>query len=258
MMRFASLGSGSKGNATLIEANQTCLMLDCGFTLKETEIRLERLGKTGHDLDAILVTHEHSDHLKGVGALARKYKKPVYLTAGTYHQGRLGNLPLTQWVNCHQSFVIKDIRVQPVPVPHDAREPCQYVFAHAGRKLGVLTDLGSLTPHVEAHYTDLDALVLEFNHDLQMLQEGPYPYQLKQRILSNYGHLSNAQAAQLLVRISCDKLQHLVLSHISQQNNSKDRVYAAVTELLKQKIRCGENGFAVACQDEGFGWRVIA
>lgn len=257
-MRFASLGSGSKGNATLIEANQTCLMLDCGFTLKETEVRLERLGKTGHDLDAILVTHEHSDHLKGVGAVARKYKKPVYLTAGTYHQGRLGNLPEIEWVNCHQPFAIKDICVQPVAVPHDAREPCQYVFAHGDRKLGILTDLGSLTPHVEVHYSGLDALVLEFNHDLQMLEEGPYPYQLKQRILGNYGHLSNAQAAQLLLRIKSDKLQHLVLSHVSQQNNSKELVCAAITELFEDMVYCEEKGFTVAGQDEGFDWRVIA
>lgn len=256
-MRFASLGSGSKGNATLIEAAQTCLLLDCGFTLKETEARLERLGKTAHDLDAVLVTHEHSDHLKGVGALARKYQIPVYLTAGTYHQGRLGKLPSVEWVNCHQSFVIKDIAVQPVPVPHDAREPCQYVFRHADKKLGVLTDLGSLTPHVEKHYSGLDALVLECNHDLQMLEEGPYPYQLKQRIQGNYGHLSNSQAAQLLARIEREKLQHLVLSHISQQNNSAELACAAVAELLKGMSHCGNEGFVVAGQDEGFDWRVI-
>ena len=246
-MRFASLGSGSKGNATLIEAAQTCLMLDCGFTLKETETRLERLGKTAFDLDAVLVTHEHSDHLKGVGALARKYQIPVYLTAGTYHQGRLGKLPSVEWVNCHQSFVIKDIEVQPVPVPHDAREPCQYVFCHADKKLGVLTDLGSLTPHVEKHYSGLDALVLECNHDLQMLEQGPYPYQLKQRIQGNYGHLSNSQAAQLLARIERDKLQHLVLSHVSQQNNSAELACAAVAEL----VDCEGEGFDLAGQDEG-------
>ncbi|MEZ5524983.1 MAG: MBL fold metallo-hydrolase [Pseudomonadales bacterium] len=257
-MRFASLGSGSKGNATLVEAGQTCLMLDCGFTLKEAEARLQRLDKSGHDLDAIVVTHEHSDHLKGVGALARKYKLPVYLTAGTYRDARLGNLPRVEWVNCHQSFSIKDIDVQPVPVPHDAREPCQYVFTHAERRLGVLTDLGSLTPHIQMHYDDLDALVLEFNHDLQMLEEGPYPYQLKQRISGDYGHLSNLQAAQLLARIKRDKLQHLVLSHISQQNNSHERVCSAVSEWLQGMACCADEGFAIACQENGFDWRVIS
>jgi len=257
-MRFASLGSGSKGNATLIETADTCLLLDCGFTVKETEARLERLGKTGHDLDAVLVTHEHSDHIKGVGALARKYKLPVYLTAGTFHKGRLGNLPQLETINCHQSFEIKGINVQPVPVPHDAREPCQYVFQHGDKKLGVLTDLGSLTSHVEKHYSGLDALVLECNYDPKMLDEGPYPYQLKQRILGDYGHLSNGQAAQLLVRIEKDKLQHLLLSHISQQNNCPTLARAAITEMLAAIPDCVRDGFEVACQAQGFDWRVIA
>jgi len=256
-MRFASLGSGSKGNATLIEADQTCLLLDCGFTVKETEARLERLGKTGHDLDAVLVTHEHSDHIKGVGALARKYKLPVYLTAGTFHQGKLGNLSSIKIINCHQSFVIKNIDVQPVPVPHDAREPCQYVFQHGDKKLGVLTDLGSLTPHVEKHYSGLDALVLECNYDQQMLEEGPYPYQLKQRILGDYGHLSNSQAAQLLIRIGKDKLQHLVLSHISQQNNCTELAREAITPILEGMSGGANESFAVACQNQGFDWRMV-
>jgi len=257
-MRFSSLGSGSKGNATLIEAAETCLLLDCGFTVKDTEARLERLGKTGHDLNAILVTHEHSDHIKGVGPLARKYKLPVYLTAGTFHQGRLGNLSSVEIINCHQSFAIKDIDVQPVPVPHDAREPCQYVFQYGDKKLGVLTDLGSLTPHVEKHYSGLDALVLECNYDPQMLEEGPYPYQLKQRIFSDYGHLSNAQAAQLLARIEKEKLQHLVLSHLSQKNNCAELARAVIAQMMNGMSDCAKEGFTVACQDEGFDWRVIS
>jgi len=257
-MRFASLGSGSKGNATLIEAAETCLLLDCGFTVKETEVRLQRLGKSGHDLSAILVTHEHSDHIKGVGALARKYQLPVYLTAGTFHKGRVGKLTQFETINCHQCFFINDIEVQPVPVPHDAREPCQFVFKHKNKKLGVLTDLGSLTPHVEKHYSGLDALVLECNYDPQMLDEGPYPFQLKQRIFGDYGHLSNGQAAQLLARIETHKLQHLLLSHISQQNNCPNLASQAVADILEQMDDCVRDGFEVACQDEGFGWRVIA
>jgi phosphoribosyl 1,2-cyclic phosphodiesterase len=256
-MRFASLGSGSKGNATLIEAADACLLLDCGFTVKETEARLQRLGKSGRDLSAILVTHEHSDHIKGVGALARKYQLPVYLTAGTFHKGRLGNLPQFETVNCHQSFEIKGIEVQPVPVPHDAREPCQYVFQHGNKKLGVLTDLGSLTPHVEKHYSGLDALVLECNYDPQMLDEGSYPFQLKQRIFSDYGHLSNGQAAQLLARIEKNKLQHLVLSHLSQQNNCSKLARDMIEKIMHDMPFNREAGFAVACQDRGFDWRVV-
>lgn len=256
-MRFASLGSGSKGNATLIEAADTCLLLDCGFTVKETEARLQRLGKTGHDLNAILVTHEHGDHIKGVGALARKYQLPVYLTAGTFHRGRLGKLPQLETINCHQIFAVKDIQVQPVPVPHDAREPCQYVFLHDDKKLGVLTDLGSLTPHVEKHYSGLDALVLECNYDPQMLDEGPYPFQLKERIFSDYGHLSNGQAAQLLSRIEKHKLQHLLLSHISQKNNCPTLASQAIEAMLDEMDDSVRAGFEVACQDQGFDWRVI-
>jgi phosphoribosyl 1,2-cyclic phosphodiesterase len=256
-MRFASLGSGSKGNSTLIEAANTCLLVDCGFTVKETEARLERLGKAGSDLDAVLVTHEHGDHIKGVGALARKYKLPVYLTAGTLQQGRFGNLPYVETINCHQPFVIKDIVVQPVPVPHDAREPCQYVFQFSDRKLGIITDLGSLTAHVEKHYSGLDALILECNYDSQMLEEGPYPYQLKQRIAGNYGHLSNKQAAQLLRCINKDKLQHLVLSHLSETNNCPALAREAVLEATDQLACCGEPGFVVACQNKGFDWRMV-
>lgn len=256
-MRFASLGSGSKGNATIIEAADTCLLLDCGFTVKETEARLQRLGKTGHDLNAILVTHEHSDHIKGVGALARKYQLPVYLTAGTFQQGRLGKVSQLQTINCHQRFVVGDIQVQPVPVPHDAREPCQYVFLHEDKKLGVLTDLGSLTPHVEKHYSGLDALVLECNYDPQMLEEGPYPYQLKTRIFSDYGHLSNGQAAQLLSRIEKHRLQHLLLSHISQKNNCPTLASQAIGTLFNEMDERVQQGFEVACQEQGFDWRMI-
>jgi phosphoribosyl 1,2-cyclic phosphodiesterase len=256
-MRFSSLGSGSKGNATLIEAAETCLLLDCGFTVKETEVRLKRLGRNGHDLDAILVTHEHSDHIKGVGALARKYNLPVYLTAGTFHKGRLGKLPHIEMINCRQPFVIKDIDVQPVVVPHDAREPCQFVFQYGNKKLGILTDLGSLTPHVEKHYSGLNALILECNYDPKMLEEGPYPYQLKQRILGDYGHLSNGQAAQLLTRITKEKLQHLVLSHLSQQNNSAEFAREAIAPMMEDMSDEVKQGFTVACQDQGFDWRVI-
>lgn len=256
-MRFASLGSGSKGNATLIEANETRLLLDCGFTLKETESRLQRLDRTAADLSAILVTHEHSDHIKGVGALARKYQLPVYLTAGTLHQGRVGELPNVELINCHQPFQIGDIQVQPVPVPHDAREPCQFVFQYQQLKLGVLTDLGSLTPHVEKHYSGLDALVLECNYDPDMLEEGPYPYSLKQRILGDYGHLSNSQAAQLLTRVDTNQLQHLLLSHISQQNNCPALASEVISAFLDGMDDNVLAGFEVACQDEGFGWREL-
>jgi phosphoribosyl 1,2-cyclic phosphodiesterase len=249
-VRFASLGSGSRGNATLIEYAETCLLLDCGFTVKETELRLQNFNKSPADLAAIVVTHEHSDHIKGVGALARKYKLPVYMTSGTYQSGRFGNLTTLNLINSHKSFQINQITVHPIPVPHDAREPCQFVFQNGKKRLGVLTDLGSITPYVRQQYTGLDALLLECNHDPDLLREGPYPYPLKQRILGDYGHLSNAQAAQLLGAIDIDSLQHLVVSHISQQNNTVEHVSAE----LMRAIPCGINGLKMADQDSGFDW----
>jgi phosphoribosyl 1,2-cyclic phosphodiesterase len=249
-VRFASLGSGSRGNATLIEYAETCLLLDCGFTVKETELRLQNFNKSPADLAAIVVTHEHSDHIKGVGALARKYKLPVYMTSGTYQSGRFGNLTTLNLINSHESFQINQMTVHPIPVPHDAREPCQFVFQNGKKRLGVLTDLGSITPYVRQQYTGLDALLLECNHDPDMLKEGPYPYPLKQRILGDYGHLSNAQAAQLLGAIDIDSLQHLIVSHISQQNNTVEHVTAE----LMRAIPRGIQGLKLADQESGFDW----
>jgi len=250
-VRYASLGSGSRGNGTLVEYLNTCLLIDCGFSLRETELRLGSKGKNAKDLDAILVTHEHSDHVGGVGALARKYRIPVYLTAGTLRSGRLGELPRCELINSHQTFRVGDLAVQPVPVPHDANEPCQYIIGHGSQKLGVLTDLGSITTFVQQRYTGLDALLLACNHDTDMLREGPYPYPLKQRVCGKYCHLSNAQAVDLLNRIGLEKLQHLVVSHISQQNNSVERVLAKIKQVIDIKK------LIVADQEIGFDWLTI-
>ena len=253
-MRFSSLGSGSRGNATLIEHANTCLLLDCGFTLKETERRLARLDKSPQQISAILVTHEHSDHANGVGPLARKYDLPVYLTAASYQQSRIGQVNQLHNINCHSTFAIMDIQIQPVPVPHDAREPCQFIFDDGAKKLGVLTDLGSITPFVKQSYRQLDSLLLECNHDLEMLEQGPYPLALKRRISGEYGHLSNNQAGDLLREIEIKHLQHLVISHISEQNNSTQR---AVNEVVGA-IGCSEHWLTVADQTLGFDWRVIS
>ena len=147
-MRFASLGSGSRGNGTLLESDTTCVLVDCGFSVRETERRLRRLGRSAEDLSALLVTHEHTDHIRGVLPLARKYGIPVYATHGTAQYDTLLSLPGYREVNTHAVFRVGDIEVTPVAVPHDAREPCQYVFASGQRPLGLLTDLGSVTPHV--------------------------------------------------------------------------------------------------------------
>jgi phosphoribosyl 1,2-cyclic phosphodiesterase len=247
--RFASLGSGSRGNATLVEWGGGALLIDCGFSVKETEIRLARLGKTPRDLTAILVTHEHGDHIKGVAALARRHQLAVYMTPGTYHSRDMGELPSLHLIEAYQPFELMGLQVTPVAVPHDAREPAQYVFEYNGLRLGVLTDLGSISAHVESCYQDLDAMVLEANHDSQMLASGSYPPSLKQRVGGLWGHLSNQQAAGFLQRLDCARLQHLVVAHISQQNNSLElaqAALAAVTTDIKQ--------VTYACQNQGFDW----
>lgn len=251
-LRFASLGSGSRGNATLVEWAEGALLVDCGFTIKETEARLARLGKTPRDLTAVLVTHEHSDHIKGVAPLARRYDLPVFMTPGTWHSRDLGDLPGLQLIQSYQSFALAGLQVIPVAVPHDAREPAQFVFEYQGLRLGILTDLGSITPQVEASYQACDALVLEANHDPAMLASGPYPYSLKQRVGGQWGHLSNQQAAGFLQRMDKQRLQHLVVAHISQKNNSVSVAQATLASVI-QEIK----QVTFACQDQGFDWLAL-
>lgn len=251
-MRFASLGSGSRGNATVVEHGQTLLMVDCGFSVRETERRLQRLGREPRQVSAILVTHEHSDHIGGVAAFARKYRIPVWLTAGTRSVTR-NELADANIFNSHMVFAIGDLEVRPFPVPHDAREPAQFVFSNGARTLGILTDTGSLTPHIEAQLNGCDALLLECNHDRNMLANGIYPPMLKARVGGDFGHLSNEQSAQLLQRINTSSLQHIVVAHLSEKNNSPELAKTAVCGALD----CAAEWVAVAEQDVGLSWRQI-
>ena len=253
-MRFASLGSGSKGNTTLIEAGGTRVLLDCGFGPRETGRRLARLGLTPADLDAVVVTHEHGDHIGGVAALAHRHDLPVHLTFGTRKAVSEARYSLDD-VHCHEvrperSFRIGDLEVLPVPVPHDARDPCQYLFRYADRWLGVLTDLGSLTPHVVRAFDECDALVLECNHDRDLLAGGDDPPSLKRRVGGDLGHLNNHQAAALLEQINQDRLQHLVLSHLSERNNTPE--HARTT--IEAALATGPERIRIAGQRAGFDW----
>lgn len=248
-MQFASLGSGSKGNATLVRAGQTLVMVDCGFSVRNTVSRLERLGVSPAQLDAILVTHEHSDHASGVAGLSRKFAIPVYLTHGTAYSGRCDDCFEQRLFNCEDSFSIGDLAVKAVAVPHDAAEPCQYRFDHAGTSLGILTDLGAITPHVVEHYRGCDSLLLEFNHDTDMLRDGPYPAHLQRRVGGDWGHLNNEQAAGLLRAIDAQALRHLVVAHISEKNNSRALTEAALLTALDSLDKV-----VFACQAQGFAW----
>ncbi len=251
-MRFASLGSGSKGNGTLVEHAGTCLLIDCGFSLRETEQRLARLGNQGEALSAILITHEHGDHISGVVALARKYSLPVWMTPGTWSAKRFGDLPV-HFFSSHMSFAINALQIHPFPVPHDAREPSQFVLTDGAFRLGILTDTGCSTPHIEHMLTACDALLLECNHDGAMLANGSYSGALKQRVGGDLGHLSNAQAAQILDRVNHSGLQHVVAAHLSEKNNTPARVRASLSKVLG----CQSDDIVIADQETGLGWREL-
>ena len=250
-LSFASLGSGSKGNGTLVAIKDSCILLDCGFGLKETELRLERLAIHPDAITAILVTHEHGDHIGGVAAFARKYERPVYLTAGTLRASRIGHLPGLNIINSQDAFVLGDLHITPVAVPHDAKEPVQFVFRAGKSVLGVLTDIGCITPHVVAQYADCDALLLEANHCAAMLADGPYPPSLKERISGGWGHLSNDQTAALLQALT-KPLQHLVLAHLSEQNNHPSKVDSCLAPYYAKAEKVW-----FACQRQGFDWLTI-
>lgn len=251
-MRFASLGSGSRGNALLVEAGNTSLLIDAGFGPREMLRRLERLGVIAADVDALLVTHEHSDHIGGAFACARRFGWTVLLTHGTLAACREGGAGVnTTLIDSHEPFSVGDIRVHPFPVPHDAREPVQFVLTEGARRLGVLTDAGHVTPHMVAMLDACDALVLECNHDAQMLMQGSYPPALKRRIGGLWGHLDNLAAASLLSRIGRTNLRHIVAAHLSAENNSVALARAALSTVLG----CEQDWIGIATQDEGFGWR---
>ena len=252
-MRFASLGSGSKGNSTVVESDTACVMVDCGFGLRNACTRLERIGKSPEDLTAIIVTHEHSDHWKGIGALSAKYNIPVYLSAGSLKAKEIqSGEALFNCIDSHKDFYVGDVCIKPVPVPHDAREPVQYILSNGKVQLGILTDLGHFTPHVVSSYSKCDALLLECNYDDDMLLDGPYPRFLKDRVSGMFGHLSNRQAADLLLALDLSRLKTLVIGHISAKNNDVSLIKAAIEPL------CGEDiVLSFADQESGSPWMEI-
>ena len=230
-------------------------MLDCGFGLRETVARLHSLGRCPADLAGILVTHEHGDHVAGVFRLARKYGLSVWLTHGTWSACRQHDDGLDlRIIDSHRSFSLGGLEIQPFPVPHDAREPVQYVFSAGDCRLGVLTDVGELTPHLCAMLTACDGLVVECNHDAAMLARSAYPPSLKKRIAGRYGHLENSTAAALLRQIDCSRLQHLVAAHLSERNNSPELAVSALVEVLG----CDREWVGVATQESGFSWRELS
>jgi len=257
-VRFASLGSGSKGNCLVAEAAGSRVLLDCGLSPRETVRRLARLGLEPVAIDAVLVTHEHDDHAGHAYAFAAQHGIPVHLTHGTRRAqeaaGRSAEGVELRVIEGREPFAVGAIRVEPFTVPHDAREPVQFVLGDGTRRLGVLTDLGASTAHVEQMLSRCDALVLETNHDLDLLWASDYPKWLKERIAGPFGHLDNGASARLLAVLDRSRLKHVVAAHLSQQNNRADLARAA----LARALDCAEDWVGVATQEEGFAWRDLS
>jgi phosphoribosyl 1,2-cyclic phosphodiesterase len=267
-MRFASLGSGSEGNALVVAAGTTRIMIDCGFPVEETERRLARIGLAPADIAAIVVTHEHGDHSDGCLPFARRHGARVWMTYGTACALQADGyappgttLPLfpdappAQVVafDSHTPFAIGDLEVRPFPVPHDAREPVQLVITDGAVRLGVLTDTGTPTRHIEAMLSGCDGLFLECNHDPQMLADGPYPGWLKSRIAGPFGHLANEAAGRLLSTIDRTKLRDVIAAHLSRTNN----IPRLATAALATALGCAQDDIGVADQKDGIGWRSL-
>jgi phosphoribosyl 1,2-cyclic phosphodiesterase len=259
LLRFASLASGSDGNALVVEVREagsaTCLLVDCGLNLRDTERRLARLGLEPSAIQGILVTHEHGDHAGRVFDFAAAHGVTVHLTYGSLialeNEGKVIDGVRVSILTSREPLAVGGVEVRPFTVPHDAREPVQFVLSDGATRLGVLTDIGIGTPHVAEMLSGLDALVLECNYDRDMLWNGAYPRWLKERIAGPFGHLDNEDSARLLAALDRSRLKHVVAAHLSQQNNTPELARRA----LAGAMGCEESWIALATQNDGCDWR---
>ena len=258
-MRFCSLGSGSGGNALVIEARSGAttsrVLVDCGFSLRELDARLHRAGLAADDLDAVFVTHEHGDHIGSALALSRRHGLPLWTSRGTWRA--LGEPKLPEGLLCFArdgaAIAVGDLQLHPFTVPHDAQEPLQLTCTDGRQRLGVLTDVGSATPHLLAQLQGCAALVLECNHDRELLAQSRYPASLKARIAGPHGHLANDSAAQILAQCHHVGLRHIVAAHLSEQNN----VAALAAGALAAACGAAAADIVVADPALGVGWLAL-
>lgn len=244
-MRLCSIASGSSGNCIYVGSDTTHLLVDAGISGKRTAEGLSRLGIRPEELSGIFVTHEHADHISGLGVMARKYGIPIYGTKGTLQAVKstssVGNIDecLFQEIEADTKIVVKDLTVNPMCTSHDAAQPVAYRISHGRQKLGIITDLGCYNDYTVECLKGMDALLLEANHDVNMLQVGPYPYYLKRRILGERGHLSNELSGRLLGRVLNDHMQTIILGHLSKENNLPELAY----ETVRMEITMADNEY---------------
>ncbi len=252
-MRFTSLGSGSAGNALYVEQGSTRLLLDCGLPIRSLESRLLARHIDPFQIQAILLTHEHGDHVQSCASFAAKYDCAVYATFGTFNAlpKLTQRIAAIQPIDSESVFEIGDLEIYAYTVPHDAKQPVQYRLNNGDKILGVLTDVGHITTHIAQVLSACDALILECNHEPALLAASRYPASVIRRVGGEYGHLANAQAAELLGRIKTDKLQHLIAAHLSAENNQPILAQTA----LSQVLNCSPDWIQVADQLHGFDWR---
>ena len=232
------LASGSSGNCFYVETDQTNVLIDAGLSCRETERRLAMIGVGAEDLDALIITHEHGDHIKGAGPLCRRYDLPLYINRATFNRGSktLKNIPKPVFIETGDTMEINDLLLETFTKCHDAADPIGAILSANGSRIGIVTDLGKSTGLTEDRLTKCHALIMEFNYDPHMLDHGPYPLNLKRRIKSRDGHLSNQQAADLLQAVSHDDLKVVVLAHLSETNNHPDKALQSASEAL---MNCG-------------------
>ncbi|MBC5687643.1 MBL fold metallo-hydrolase [Mediterraneibacter sp. NSJ-55] len=244
-MRMCSIASGSSGNCIYVGSNHTHLLVDTGISKKRIDAGLKELEIKGEELDGILITHEHSDHIQGLGVFSRKYEIPIYATPGTIQgilsYAGLGKVPegLFHPIHTDVELCLGDIRIHPFSISHDANEPCGYRMECGNKAVAVATDLGVYDAYTVENLKNLDAVLLEANHDIHMLEVGGYPYYLKQRILGEKGHLSNELSGRLLCDILHDNLNHIILGHLSKENNYAKLAY----ETVKLEVTLADNEY---------------
>lgn len=249
-MKVCVLGSGSKGNCTLVESGRTTLLIDAGFSGVEIKRRLAAIGRQPDEITAVLVTHEHNDHISGVGVMSRRSSIPVFANPGTHKasEKRVGKLFSARDFGTGEKFFLDDLEIHPFRVSHDTVDPVGYVISDGRVSMGYCTDTGKVTTLIEHHLKRCDVLVLESNHDPKMLRDGPYPLYLQQRVRSNQGHLANEDAGRLLKKLANGKLRQVVLAHLSEVNNLPELALQSVRNQLGQYTQCIE--ILPACQNK--------